>query len=118
MNSHRKNGISRLLRLKRDQPLTLQVKEPSQAFLEEDVTAFSEQRLPPEITYMLKSIRVFGIFEKPLFLELCRHLESIPFPAGSLIFNIGDPDDSIYVIQSGKVSVFITETSNPTSECK
>lgn len=50
----------RLLRLKRDQPPTLQVKEPSQAFLEEDYTEQMEKRLPPDVIYMLRSIRWVG----------------------------------------------------------
>ncbi|XP_076347518.1 patatin like phospholipase domain containing sws isoform X3 [Tachypleus tridentatus] len=99
----------RLLRIKREQPLTLQVKEPSQAFLEEDISDQGETRLPPEVIYMLKSIRVFGFFEKPLFLELCKHIESRFISSGQLLFSIGDQDDSIYVVQSGRLSVFITE---------
>lgn len=101
----------RLLRLKREQPLTLQVMEPSQAFLEEAISESSEQRLPPEVMYMLKSIRVFGVFEKPLFLELCKHIESNYVPCGCLLFSIGEPDDSIYVVQNGKLVIYVTEAS-------
>ena len=53
--------------------------------------------------------RVLGHFEKPIFLELCRFMESRYIPAGSFLFKIGDLDDSIYVVQAGKVHVFITE---------
>lgn len=48
----------RILRLRREQPLTLKVMEPSQAFLEEAISEQSEQRLPPDVLYMLKSIRL------------------------------------------------------------
>lgn len=99
----------KLLRLKREQPLQLQVKEPSQAFLEEDDREDIDQRLPPEVIYMLKGVRVFGLFDKPLFLELCKQLESIVVPAGKLLFSIGDPDDSIYIVQTGKLQVFLIE---------
>ncbi|KAG8196154.1 hypothetical protein JTE90_007885 [Oedothorax gibbosus] len=99
----------KILPLKREQPLTLKVMEPSQAFLEEAISEHAEQRLPPDVMYMLKSIRVFGSFEKPLFLELCKHIESIQVPNGSLLFSIGEPDDSIYVVQSGKLVVYVTE---------
>lgn len=96
--------------MKREQPLTLQVKEPSQAFLEEDfITEQSDNRLPSEVVYMLKSIRVFGFFEKPLFLELCKYIEYSTVPAGNLLFSIGELDDSIYVVQNGRVQVFVTE---------
>ena len=53
--------------------------------------------------------RVLGHFEKPIFLELCRFMESRYIPAGSFLFKIGDLDDSIYVVQAGKVHVFISE---------
>jgi lysophospholipid hydrolase len=96
--------------MKRDQPLTLQVKEPSQAFLEEEIGDQCEQPLPPEVIYMLKSIRVFGFFDKPLFLELCKSLEFVNVPKGQLLFYIGDPDDSIFIVQSGRLQVSITES--------
>lgn len=100
----------RLLRLKREQPLQLQVKEPSQAFLEEDITREElDPRIPPEVVYMLKGVRVFGFFDKPLFLEICKRLEFLTAPKGKLLFSIGDPDDSIYIVQDGKLQVFLTE---------
>jgi lysophospholipid hydrolase len=96
--------------MKREQPLTLQVKEPSQAFLEEEIGEQCEQPLPPEVIYMLKGIRVFGFFDKPLFLELCKNLEFVNVPKGQLLFYIGDPDDSIFIVQSGRLQVSITES--------
>lgn len=99
----------RLLRLKRDQPPTLQVKEPSQAFLEEDYTEQMEKRLPPDVLYMLRSIRVFGSFEKPMFMELWKHIETLVVPRGTMLFQLGDSDDSIYVVQSGRIHVHIVE---------
>ncbi|CAG2107703.1 unnamed protein product, partial [Medioppia subpectinata] len=100
----------RLLRIKRDQPLTLQVSEPSQAFLEEEIGDQCEQPLPPEVIYMLKSIRVFGFFDKPLFLELCKNLEFLTVPKGQNLFSIGDPDDSIFIVQTGRLQVSISES--------
>ena len=100
----------RLLRLRREQPLSLQVKEPSQAFLEEDLSREqSDPRLPPEVMYMLKGVRVFGLFDKPLFLEMCKRLEFVEVPKGKYLFCIGDPDDSIYIVQNGRMQVFLTE---------
>ena len=96
--------------MKRDQPLQLQVKEPSQAFLEEDISREEiDPRIPSEVIYMLKGVRVFGFFDKPLFLEICKRLEFINVPKGKLLFSIGDPDDSIYIVQDGKLQVFLTE---------
>lgn len=98
-----------MFRLKQNQPLTLQVKEPSQAFLEEEIDEKMDSRLPKEVIYMLKGIRVFGFFEQPLFLELCRQLEVLNVSKGQLFFSIGDDDDSIYIVQSGRLEVFTTE---------
>ena len=100
----------RLLRIKRDQPLTLQVSEPSQAFLEEEIGDQCEQPLPEEVIYMLKSIRVFGFFDKPLFLELCQNLEFIKVAKGEHLFSIGDSDDSIFIVQNGRIQVSINES--------
>ena len=53
--------------------------------------------------------RVFGHFEQPLFLELCRSVETKFVPAGAFLFRRGQPDDSIFVVQSGRLLVYITE---------
>lgn len=56
---------------------------------------------------MLQSIRVFGHFEKPVFLKLCKHTEIMNLPAGSYLFKIGDPDVNVFIVQQGLVNVFI-----------
>lgn len=68
--------------------------------------------MPPDALYMLQSIRVFGHFEKPVFLKLCKHTEIINLSAGSFLFKIGDPDENVYVVQNGKINVFITGPDN------
>ncbi|KAJ1520543.1 hypothetical protein ONE63_003662 [Megalurothrips usitatus] len=99
----------RLLQLKKDTtPMQLKVLEPPNEYLEEDVTSKDDKRVPPDALYMLQSIRVFGHFEKPIFLKLCKHTEIINLPAGSYLFKIGDPDENVYIVQNGKVNVFIT----------
>ncbi|XP_022085231.1 neuropathy target esterase-like isoform X1 [Acanthaster planci] len=90
----------------------LQVKEPPPAILEADPNEMQlppELHIPPEVLYMLKNIRVFGHFEQPLFLELCRSVETKFVPAGAFLFRRGQPDDSIFVVQCGRLCVFITE---------
>ncbi|XP_033734722.1 neuropathy target esterase-like isoform X4 [Pecten maximus] len=88
--------------------------EPPQSFLETDSSEIeeSDHRLPPEVLYMLRSTRVFGHFEKPLFLELVKHMESKFVTPGGYLFKIGDVDDSIYVVQSGKLHVYIAEAES------
>lgn len=99
--------------------------EPPAEYLQEDM--LNDERMPPDALYMLQSIRVFGQFEKPVFLKLCKHTEIMNVPAGSYLFKIGntnkkivknyfinkydivgDPDENVYVVQSGKLNVFIT----------
>lgn len=94
---------------KRDQP-QLQVKEPSQAFLEEDVSEQNEDaKLPHDVIYLIRSIRIFGFLEKPLFLDLWKHIETQSIKAGEMLFDVGDEDDSIYTVFSGRISVYIKE---------
>lgn len=81
---------------------------------------------------------MFGHFEKPVFLTLCKHTEILTLPAGAFLFKIGkqhsqcnscilimhivfmkyissnitgDPDENVYVVQSGCLNVFITESN-------
>ncbi|CAF3432687.1 unnamed protein product [Rotaria socialis] len=75
-----------------------------------DTTNTSNQyHIPSEILYLLKSVKVFGHFERPIFLELCKSLESKLVLAGAYLFRIGDADDSLYVVQKGLLHVFITD---------
>ena len=36
--------------------------------------------------------------------QLCKSIETVPVPAGQYLFRVGDPDDCIYVVQTGKVT--------------
>ncbi|CAG9818201.1 unnamed protein product [Phaedon cochleariae] len=97
----------RILQLKKDtEQEQLKVLEPPAEYLQEDV--LSDERMPPDALYMLQSIRVFGHFEKPIFLKLCKHTEIINVCAGAYLFRIGDPDENVYIVQSGKLNVSIT----------
>ncbi|XP_034948217.1 neuropathy target esterase sws isoform X1 [Chelonus insularis] len=97
----------RLLQLKKETaPQQLKVLEPPAEYLEEDFGP--GDRVPPDALYILQSIRVFGHFEKPVFLKLCKHTEIINLPAGTLLFRIGDPDENVFIVQQGLVNVYIT----------
>ncbi|CAF1139259.1 unnamed protein product, partial [Didymodactylos carnosus] len=101
-------------KVRNEAPITLQPRSPPEFLLDTDFDFAGgahrgEHMVPPEILYLLKSVKVFGHFERPLFLELCKYLESKVVVAGSYLFRIGDDDNSMYVVQKGLLHVFITD---------
>lgn len=96
----------RLLHMRRDNdPIQLQVVEPPAEYLEE--AAEGNDKVPPDALYMLQSIRIFGHFEKPVFLKICKHTEIINLIAGESLIKVGDADDSVFIVQSGQINVFL-----------
>ncbi|KAJ7308043.1 hypothetical protein JRQ81_008545 [Phrynocephalus forsythii] len=89
----------RILRFQKESP-TLQPKEPPPSLLEADLTEFDvkNSHLPSEVLYMLKNVRY-----------LCKHMVFVQLHEGEYIFRPGQLDNSIYVVQDGKLEVCIQE---------
>jgi lysophospholipid hydrolase len=84
-----------------------QVQLPGATFEEIDDR---QDKVPADAVYMLQSIRIFGQFEKPVFLKICKHTEIISVKAGEHLIKIGDSDDSVFIVQSGAINVFLNNT--------
>ncbi|XP_068130652.1 patatin-like phospholipase domain-containing protein 6 [Hyperolius riggenbachi] len=65
--------------------------------------------LPPEVLYMLQSVRVLGHFERPLFMALCQYVVYEYYEPGCLVFCPGQPDSSIYIVLEGKLELSLTD---------
>ncbi|EDW78358.2 uncharacterized protein Dwil_GK16217, isoform C [Drosophila willistoni] len=107
----------RILQLRRENmPLEMRTVEPPAEYLEETIEG--SDRVPPDALYMLQSIRIFGHFEKPVFLKLCKHTQVLELMAGDYLFKITDADDSVYIVQSGMINVYISNADGSTLSLK
>lgn len=107
----------RILQLKQNNiPMQLKTVEPPAEYLE--AMADGSDRVPPDALYMLQGIRIFGHFEKPIFLKLCKHTEIINLKTNDLLFKIGDIDDSVFIVQSGMLNVMINNADGSTLSLK
>lgn len=97
--------------------MQLKTVEPPAEYLEE-MTGEAGDRVPPDALYMLQGIRIFGHFEKPIFLKLCKHTEIISLKTNDLLFKIGDIDDSVFIVQSGMLNVMINNSDGTTLSLK
>ena len=73
---------------------SIHVKEDSgstlvEALAGEAVQHGKELPLPSEMMVLLSSVKVFGYLDEPIFLELCRHLQVVSLPAGTVLFSEG-----------------------------
>ncbi|KAI3378994.1 hypothetical protein SNEBB_008814 [Seison nebaliae] len=84
----------------------------------EPQTRRDQTMLPKEIVYVLKSMKVFGHFDKPLFAQLFRHLETVNLLEDSCLFEPNQEDDAIFVVQTGIVNLYMIEEKNRMSLIK
>jgi uncharacterized membrane protein len=55
---------------------------------------------------LLAEVPFFQLLDEQERADLLTQLDVVSFPAGKVIFNVGDPGDSLYLIRSGEVEVF------------
>ena len=60
-------------------------------------------------------MRVFGHFEHPIFLELVKQIEYLTVSTNQHLFKVGDPDENIFIVQSGLVNVYASDPAEVTS---
>ena len=68
-----------------------------------------DQHLPSALINLIKSVKVFGYFDQKIILEMCKYMETKTVYANNYLFKIGEPDDSIYVVESGTIHVYVTD---------
>merc|ERR1719187_2595607 len=74
---------------------------PLEYLEEESLEAGPAGFMPQQLRFVLQNMRVFGHFEQPIFLELVKQIEYITVPANQYLFKVGDPDENIFIVQSG-----------------
>jgi len=86
-------------------------KEVPASLLEADLNEAigSDPQLPSEVMYMLRSVRVFGQFETPLFFELCKYIVTKSIPTGKILFRPGLMEECIYIVQSGQLNLYLVD---------
>ena len=78
------------------------------AYLEED-EAGDSQNLPLALLLVLQNMRVFGQFDNKIFVELMKSIEYINLRPNAYLFRVGDPDENMFIVESGRINVY----SNP-----
>ncbi|TGZ75511.1 hypothetical protein CRM22_000326 [Opisthorchis felineus] len=64
---------------------------------------------PDDLKLMISSIRVFGHLEKSFFIGFCKFIETVHLESGEHLFRIGEQDDNVYVVHTGRIQIFIVE---------
>jgi len=80
------------------------------AFLEEegghwDGSSSGPEGVPTSFVLVLKNLRVFGHVEHALLMELVKHMKHVTLRPGEFLFRVGEPDNQMYVVESGEVRV-------------
>jgi uncharacterized membrane protein len=60
---------------------------------------------------LLAEVPLFKLLDEQERADLAAHLDERQFQAGALIFQAGDPGDSLYIIRSGEVEIFFKDNT-------
>jgi len=61
--------------------------------------------MPPD-TDLLKEVSLFQFLDDHERADLAKQLSTVRFTGGEMVFQVGEPGDALYVIQSGQAEVF------------
>lgn len=78
-------------------------------YLEEEAFEAGAGIMPQQLRFVLQNMRVFGHFEHPIFLELVKQIEYMTVSTNQYLFKVGDPDENIFIVQSGLVNVYASD---------
>ncbi len=65
----------------------------------------AESGVPEALAIVLKNLRVFGHFGQSMLIELMRNIEHVTVRQNDYLFKVGDLDASMYIVESGSLSV-------------
>lgn len=88
-------------------------------FLEEDGSYGSESKdVPESVLLVLKNLRVFGHIEQTVVWKLMADVQYVNMKQNDYLFKVGDPDDSMFIVESGQVIVCYDTAESSGSESK
>ncbi|XP_041443064.1 patatin-like phospholipase domain-containing protein 6 isoform X1 [Xenopus laevis] len=102
-------SIKQRIRRRKWESLSVHHVEPPPAPLLKPTAEPMTPTLPPDVLYMLQSVRVLGHFERPLFFALCQHVVYEHYDPGQIVFCPGQLDSSIYIVLEGKLELSLTD---------
>ena len=65
----------------------------------------------PSDPQFLADIKMFELLNEDDRLELAKVIDELKVPAGHSLFQAGDPGDSLFIVQSGEIELFIKDTA-------
>eukprot|EP00049_Salpingoeca_infusionum_P016691 m.343654 g.343654 ORF g.343654 m.343654 type:complete len:1274 (+) comp16131_c0_seq4:4039-7860(+) len=69
----------------------------------------TQSQLPPHIRHILNTLRFFGHLDDAIVAAVLKQLDTISLHKDQFLFNIGNEDDAIYVVNSGRLRLTITD---------